>query len=234
MQSRAARSSTLRSADPTVRSSTRTSHSRPPTRQGRRRPMPANEDDRRYVETLAVDFLDRCSTAAEVARDADRLAGGTSRASIVDGYAQSPEWISALITHFLRLHARQRSGRGWSAALDRPDRQRYDPRGRGIPFLRQPGVLQPVRRHQPGVGHRSLPGDLAPRPRSRWSRALGGQGRRRRLARGDRRRLLRVPRVPTHPCHPSLRIAARPGPGPRRDCPTGPTGSRTGATSSWP
>lgn len=60
----------------------------------------SSEGDERFVEALAVDFLDRPSTDAEVARDTDRLAGGTSRAAIVDSYAQSREWVSALITHF--------------------------------------------------------------------------------------------------------------------------------------
>lgn len=60
----------------------------------------SSEDDERFVEALSVDFLDRPSTEAEIGRDVDRLAGGTSRAAIVDSYAQSREWVSALITHF--------------------------------------------------------------------------------------------------------------------------------------
>ncbi len=67
-------------------------------------PMPADagssESDRLFVRALAADFLDRASTDAEETRDVDRIAEGTPRASIVEGYAQSPEWVSALITEF--------------------------------------------------------------------------------------------------------------------------------------
>lgn len=60
----------------------------------------SSEADQRFVQALALDFLDRPSTDAEVASDSGRLAGGASRAAIVDRYAQSREWVSALITHF--------------------------------------------------------------------------------------------------------------------------------------
>ena len=55
-------------------------------------------EDERYVEALAVDFLDRPATDDEVLRDAGRLASGTSKAEIVAGYAESDEWVSALVT----------------------------------------------------------------------------------------------------------------------------------------
>ncbi|MGK2929322.1 MAG: DUF4214 domain-containing protein [Acidimicrobiales bacterium] len=67
-------------------------------------PAPADarsgESDERFVQALALDFLDRPSSASELARDTDRLAGGASRAEVVDGYAQSREWVSVLITQF--------------------------------------------------------------------------------------------------------------------------------------
>ena len=57
-------------------------------------------DDERYVQALAVDFLDRPATEEEVQRDAGRLASGTPKAEVVAGYAESDEWVSALVTRF--------------------------------------------------------------------------------------------------------------------------------------
>jgi len=60
----------------------------------------ASEDDERYVRALALDFLDRPATEEEVRRDVGRLASGTSKADVVAGYAESDEWVSALVTAF--------------------------------------------------------------------------------------------------------------------------------------
>lgn len=59
-----------------------------------------SEDDERFVEALSLDFLDRPATEDEVARGARRLASGTSRAQIVADFAESDEWVSALVTGF--------------------------------------------------------------------------------------------------------------------------------------
>ena len=54
----------------------------------------------RFVRALSVDFLDRPATDDEVARHAGAMARGESRASVVDAYASSDEWVSALVTGF--------------------------------------------------------------------------------------------------------------------------------------
>jgi hypothetical protein len=54
----------------------------------------------RFVRALSVDFLDRPATDDEVARHANALARGESRASVIETYAGSDEWISALVTGF--------------------------------------------------------------------------------------------------------------------------------------
>jgi hypothetical protein len=53
--------------------------------------------DERFVRALALDFLDRPATGDEVRRDAGRLATGTARAEVVERYASSEEWVSALV-----------------------------------------------------------------------------------------------------------------------------------------
>ena len=58
------------------------------------------EGDERFVRALAVDFLDRPSQDGEVARATSRLSGGADRAAIVERYAGSQEWVSALISGF--------------------------------------------------------------------------------------------------------------------------------------
>lgn len=57
-------------------------------------------DDRHFIESLSVDFLDRAATDTEVARGVNRMADGTARSAIVEDYAESDEWVSALITRF--------------------------------------------------------------------------------------------------------------------------------------
>ncbi|MFP5322832.1 MAG: DUF4214 domain-containing protein [Acidimicrobiia bacterium] len=56
--------------------------------------------DERFVRALALDFLDRAATDDEVRRDAGRLAAGSSRSTVVGGYAGSDEWVSALVTGY--------------------------------------------------------------------------------------------------------------------------------------
>ena len=67
-------------------------------------PQPADarsiSGDEAFVAALSLDFLDRPATDGEVAAARDRMASGTDRALIVDGYAQSREWVSALIAGF--------------------------------------------------------------------------------------------------------------------------------------
>jgi hypothetical protein len=57
-------------------------------------------DDERFVKALSVDFLDRPATDTEVAQGVSRLADGDSRAAVVEDYAGSDEWVSALVTRF--------------------------------------------------------------------------------------------------------------------------------------
>ena len=54
----------------------------------------------RFVRALSVDFLDRPATDDEVARHAGAMARGESRASVVAAYAESDEWVSALVSGY--------------------------------------------------------------------------------------------------------------------------------------
>jgi len=58
------------------------------------------DGDQAFAEALAVDFLDRTATEAEVTRVVDRLASGTDRSVVVEAYAGSDEWISALVGRY--------------------------------------------------------------------------------------------------------------------------------------
>ena len=67
-------------------------------------PRPAgarsNAKDQAFVESLSLDFLDRPGTSTEIADAMGRLAVGADRSTIVEGYAGSEEWVSALIGRF--------------------------------------------------------------------------------------------------------------------------------------
>jgi hypothetical protein len=53
-----------------------------------------------FVRALSVDFLDRPATDAEVADHAGAMARGASRSSVVAAYAESDEWVSALVSGY--------------------------------------------------------------------------------------------------------------------------------------
>ncbi len=93
--------------------------------------------------------------------------------------------------------------------LARRHPQRHDPgRGRG-PDLCIGGVLPPVRRHEPGVDHRPVPGDPRARAGRRRPAGLDGAGRRRDAPLHHRAALLPVLRVPTDSGHEPLPAAAQ-------------------------
>jgi hypothetical protein len=58
------------------------------------------EADESFVKALAVDFLGRSSTEAELDRDLFRIAAGTPRSTVVETYAGSQEWVSALVAGY--------------------------------------------------------------------------------------------------------------------------------------
>ena len=57
-------------------------------------------EEERFVRALSVDFLDRPATEDEVRRHTATMASGGSRASVVAAYAESDEWVSALVTGY--------------------------------------------------------------------------------------------------------------------------------------
>ena len=67
-------------------------------------PQPAGarsgSGDEAFVKALSTDFLDRAASDAEISRLRDRMAAGTDRAVIVQDFAESDEWVSALVAGF--------------------------------------------------------------------------------------------------------------------------------------
>jgi hypothetical protein len=80
----------------------------------------ASPEHERFVRALSVDFLDRPATDDEVDRHAGALSRGESRASVVAAYAESDEWVSALVTDYYESTlARQPDADGLRYWIDR-------------------------------------------------------------------------------------------------------------------